>query len=45
MYLSKEFLGYIWISTHEVEFLGNIIPVGTKFTFEGNVNGKYSYVC
>ena len=43
MYHTSQWLGFTWVSTHEVVYLGKIIPVGTKFIYSGNMNGIYIY--
>ena len=45
MYYSDIFLGPVWISTKEVEYLGKIIPVGTKFLFDGYLGTCFQYSC
>jgi hypothetical protein len=39
-----EFKGLSVISKKDYNYLGIIIPAGTKFIFNGCVNGRYEYV-
>ena len=44
MHYSDMFLGEVWISDKEIEYLGTIIPIGTKFTFTGFLGTCFQYV-